>query len=64
MQLLLATAEKYTTNTGTLKIINRQMSKINDNIIQGTILFKPKKSQTNPNPQWTNYETYNNIHSK
>ena len=49
-----AGASKYTTKTPTLKIVNQKVSEQNENVIVGDICFKPKKSQSNPNPVWNN----------
>ena len=49
-----AGSENYTMKTQTLRIINQKKSIIDDNITEGTILFKPNKSKLNPNPDWNN----------
>jgi alkylated DNA repair dioxygenase AlkB len=47
-----AGAENYTTKTQTLRIVNKKESQINNNVVEGSVQFKPKKSQSNPNPTW------------
>ena len=53
-----AGGEKYTTKIDKIWIKNQREWESGKNIIIGDIWYKPKKSQSNPNPKWTNMDEY------